>query len=118
MGDKAIAIASNLNACVPSTPLQITQTSTTPGTPVAISATRLYFRQAIILGRKTLDGLGLDDNADPVVVGFDSAAGKQPIAISPGATYVLQPTPGEKWDFADLYLDVTTSGDGVAIIYS
>lgn len=119
MNEKAIAIANKLNCCVPSTPAQLLKTSTTAGTPVAVAATRTYFRQAIFIGRKTLDGQDASgDNTSDVVLGFSSANDEQPIVVQPGATYVLACANGEKWDFSELYLDITTSGDGVAIIYS
>lgn len=119
MNEKAIALVSNLNCCQPGTPLQLLKTSTTAGTPVALVATRTYFRQAVFIGRKTLDGRdAVGDNTSAVVLGFDSAAAKQPIVIQSGQTYVLAATNGEKWNLAELYLDVTTSGDGVAFYYS
>lgn len=115
MGDKAIAIASDIKCCVPATPAQFVKTVAAAGTPEALTASRTYFRQAIFKAVKALAGTA---NTGDVKLGFASPVNEQPIVLTPGDTYVLQPTPGEKWDFATLYLDAATNGDGVVVIYS
>lgn len=107
---KVIAIASNLNACVPNTPGQFTVVGVVNQT-VQFSLTRLYFRQAIIIATPA--------NVGPVLIGFSSVVGslEQPISLAPGDSYVLQPVVGEKWNFQDLYLS-GASFDQVRVIYS
>ena len=115
-GQKTIAIANDINCCVGSVPVQLLKTKAAAASvPEAITATRNYFRQAILIGKKALAGT---DNASAVYLGFSSAAAEQPIVIDPNGTYVLAPANGEKWNLADLYLDTDADGDGVVIIYS
>lgn len=112
------AIANNISSCIASTPSQILKTNGTPGTPVALTAAQTYFRKAIIIAQKTLDGLAGAANTGNVAIGASGTAAQQPILLTPGDSYVIDAPIGGKYDFRNFYLDVANAGDGVVVIYS
>ncbi len=116
MGDRAIAIASDINCCVPATPQQflVTQADHTAA-PKALASTRTYFRRATILACKALDGT---NNTGDVQLGPSASASEQPFLLAPGDQVSLEAPTGAKWDFEDWYFTVASDGDGLVVIYS
>lgn len=111
-------ISNSLTGCVEATPAQFLKPSSTPGTPVKLTAAQTYFRKATIKAVKTLDGLSATANAGDVVIGASATASQQPITLAPGDEYTIEAPVGAKYDFRNWYLDVANSGDGVVVIYS
>ncbi len=109
------SISNVLANCIAAVPLQFLTTSTAAAAAVAVRATQIYFRHAIIFGKKSLAGT---NNTSDVNLGFSAAANEQPISIPPGGEYELKPPNGVKWDFNTLCLKVATNFDGVVIIYT
>jgi len=97
------------------TPQQFVKTSSTPATPVALSATSKLFQRATIIALKTLAG---GTNSGNVNLGASSTVNQQPYVLEPGDEIVLEAPIGKQWNFTDWYLDVANSGDGVVVIYS
>ncbi len=115
MGDRAIAIASDINCCVPCTPSQFVVTTTVVAGPTQIATDRTYFRRATILGMKALAGTNNAGNAN---LGPSATASQQPYLIAPGDVVILEAPTGAKWNFQDWYFTVTSDNDGLVVIYS
>ena len=108
-------LANDIANCVAATPLQFAKPSSTPGTPVALTATQTFFRRATILAKKSLAGAA---NTGDVRIGPSATASQQPYVLAAGDEIVLEAPLGAKWNFQSWYLDVDNSGDGVVIIYT
>lgn len=108
------AIINDINYCKLATPLELLKTTTVAASPVAIASTQTFFRFALLMGCKALDGTL---NTGVVKVGASATASQQPITINPGDTYVLQAPVGAKFDFQSWYLAVASDNDGVVAIY-
>lgn len=106
------AIASHLDYCIYVVPQQFATTST--GGPTAVQSAPKYFRKATFIAQQDLAGTA---NTGTVKVGFSSSANQQPFVMSPGDERTFEPPAGAKWDFHDMYITVTNSGDGVAVLF-
>jgi hypothetical protein len=112
-------LTNDIAACKSASPQQFLKTSSSPGTPVALTAQETFFRSATVLAQKSEDGsAAAKDNAGNVYLGVKNAAGKQPYVLSPGDQIVLPNPTGSKVDFRSWFLDVQTSGDGIVVIYT
>lgn len=90
----------------------------TPGTPVAIAAASKPFRKAKLIAQQDLDGLGpATPNAGNIALGGGSAVvANQGMLLAPGDEIVIEAPVGERWDFNQLYFDVASAGDGLAVV--
>ncbi len=100
---------------------QFLKTTTTAASPVSLTAITTNFHQATIIARKSLDGsAGGGVNAGSVYLGYSSAAGEQPLELTPG-DQVLWKGPGNGKgmdDLKNIFLTVANNGDGVVVIYT
>lgn len=108
------AIINDINYCKLFVPQQFLKTNLAASAPVALAASQTYFRYALLLGCKALDGT---NNVGIVQIGASATASQQPIIINPGDTYVLPAPHGAKFDFQNWYLDTLNDADGVVAIY-
>jgi len=95
------------------TPTQLTKTVSDPDVPEVLATEGTFYRWAVIIGKKSARSA----NSDRVYLGVTSGNNEQPYEISPDRYITLDAPPGTKIDLATWYLDVTTAGDGVVIIY-
>ncbi len=92
------------------------KTSTTVGTPVALSDALKTCRQFTLIACKTLAGPTASPNAGTVKIGQSSAVNEQPIELEPGGERVFE-YDGGVYDLNKWFMDVGTSGDGVVVIF-
>jgi hypothetical protein len=95
-------------------PTQIIKTVAATGTPEVLAADGTFFTSATIIAKKA----ARTANTGTVYLGLSSTNDAQPRPLEPGEEVVIKAPTNQKYDLNDLYLDVTTNGDGVVIWYS
>ena len=94
-------------------PTRIVKTVTSSGTPEAIAADNTFFRHATIIAKKA----ARTANTGTIYLGVTSTNDDQSIDMEPGDIWRIVAPVGSKLDLNDFYVDVTTNGDGVVVIY-
>ncbi len=92
---------------------QCSETLTGAATGTITAKAQLPYRVARFIGNKA----ARTANTGTVYLGLDSTNDAQPLAITTGATVVLEAATGCKLDLSDLWLDVATAADGVLILW-
>jgi len=91
----------------------VVNSSTT--TPVALTNISLNVNSITLIGKKTYQ----TTNTSAVYIGFTNANGEQGVTIDPGGSAVIKDskTPPRTISVSNIWLDVSTAGDGVIVIY-
>jgi len=97
-------------------PREVTKTNASATVPVRLTATKgqHLFRRATFYGR--LDAR--TNNTGTVWLGWNPTNDTQTVAVSSGASVVMEAPPGSWLDLYDIYLDVATTNDGVVAVYA
>lgn len=82
-------------------------------TPEAIASSPTFFTTAIIMGKKAVRTV----NANTVYLGDSATNDTQALDIGIDDKYHLVMPAGTKGDLSRIYVDVTTNGDGVVVLY-
>ena len=91
---------------------------TTAGTPVPLTAVPTYYQWATFVACKTIAGPTTSPNTGKVKLGFSPTTGNQPIEIAVGGTFgPIYVGAAQQFNFAQIYVDAVTNGDGVAVFY-
>lgn len=109
----SIKIRNDIKANEGCTPASFIKTIAATGTPEKVSSTDLYFRKAWIYGIKA----ARTANTGTVYLGELATNDTQFVAIATAALLVLEAPPGAKMNFAEIYCDAATNGDGVGVFY-
>jgi hypothetical protein len=83
------------------------------GAAVAFAAAGNYFRRAIIIAERSLNGSNV--NIGTVYIG--NSAANQPIKLSPGDLFTIEADTGGKRDFGSWYVSADNGGDGISVLY-
>lgn len=90
----------------------VVNTSTT--VPKQLTNTTMYVRSVTFIGKPSNQGSA---NAGSVYIGFSSADGGNLYEITSGSVHTFTPPPGDSLNLAELYIDVASANDGLAIIW-
>lgn len=95
-------------------PRELTKTNADPSTPVRLQAARgAFFKRATVYGKLH----ARTNNTDTVYLGWNSTNDTQTVAITAGSNVVLEAPPNSYFDLYDIFLDVTSTNDGVVVVY-
>ena len=97
-------------------PRELTKTNSSATVPVRLTATQgqHLFRRATFFGKLQ----ARTNNTDTVYLGWNSTNDTQVVALGSGASLVIEAPPDSWLDLYDLYLDVTSTNDGVVVVYA
>lgn len=93
---------------------QIVTVSASTATPTVWTNANVWVRSVTILGKKA----ERTDNTGDVYIGPISTNDKQAFKIAAGAEVLLEAAPGTLINLGEWYVDSTTAGDGVVLIYN
>lgn len=92
---------------------ELTKTVAAVATPETISATSITFRKATVLGKKAARTV----NATSVYIGWQSGNDTQSFELVSGGEAEITAPAGQVFNLNSIYVDVTTAGDGVVVLY-
>lgn len=93
---------------------QFSMVNSSTTVPKQLTNVTMYVRSVTFIGKSSNQGSA---NAASVFIGFSSTDGANVYEIQSGTIHVFTPPPGDSLNLADIYVDVVSANDGLAIIW-